>query len=201
VVFADGWTCQVCWKSNRQQDAVCYRCKSPRALAKDEAEGLRQEREELAKRRAEQPETVPDLVVALPVVVFRGYARAWRRGGIVTLGFLALELFAGVTEVGLLIVTLLLAAGLFLCGVAAGEVIDGMRNREHWAFIFGIVLSVIGLIGSVVAFQVLAPGFIHPTAIRWGSAIVFGGAGVAAAAGLVLLLVRSSGESAPLTKG
>ena len=186
MVFADGWTCQVCWKSNRQQDAACYRCKSPRQLTKEQAEGMRKERDE----RAELPEAVPDLVVALPVVVFRGYAKAWRRGGIATLGFLGLELFGGVTEVGWLIVTLALAAGLFLCGVAAGEVIDGMRNREHWAFIFGIVLSVIGLIGSIAAFQVLAPGFIHPTAVRWGSVIVFGGAGMAAAAGLVMLLTR-----------
>ena len=29
VTFADGWICKACWKSNRPQDPVCYRCKTP----------------------------------------------------------------------------------------------------------------------------------------------------------------------------
>jgi hypothetical protein len=186
MVFADGWTCQVCWKSNRPQDAACYRCKSPRGLTQDEAEA---ERKAMAAR-AERPEVVPDLVVAFPVVIFRGYAKAWRRGGLVVLGLLALEVFGGVTNVGALLITGALGFGLLACGFAAGEVIEGMRGREVWAFIFGIGLSIIGVIGSISAFQILAPGLIHPTAVRWGSVVVFGGAGVAAAAGLVLLFVR-----------
>jgi len=186
MVFAGGWTCQVCWKSNRPQDAVCYRCKSPRGLTQDEAEA---ERRAMAAR-AEQPEVVPDLVVALPVVIFRGYAKAWRRGGLGVLGLLALEVFGGVHDVGALLVTGALGFGLVACGFAAGEVIEGMRGREVWAFIFGIGLSIIGVIGSISAFQILAPGLIHPTAVRWGSVIVFGGAGVAAVGGLVLLFVR-----------
>jgi len=186
MVFADGWTCQVCWKSNRPRDAICYRCKSPRVLTQDEAEA---ERKAMAAR-AEQPEVVPDLLVAFPVVIFRSYAKAWRRGGLVVLGLLALEVFGGLTNLGALLVTGALGFGLLACGFAAGEVIEGMRGREVWAFIFGIGLSIIGVIGSIAAFQILAPGLIHPTAVRWGSVIVFGGAGVAAAAGLVLLFVR-----------
>ncbi len=136
MVFANGWTCQVCWKPNRPQDPECYRCKTPRGLT--EAEAV--ERRKALAARAEKPEIVPDLVVAFPVVIFRGYAKAWRRGGLV--------------------------------------------------FVFGIGLSIIGVIGSIAAFQVLAPGLIHPTTVRWGSVIVFGGAGVAAASGLVLLIIR-----------
>jgi hypothetical protein len=186
VVFADGWTCAVCWKSNRGQDPVCYRCKSPRDLTPDQAE----EQRKVNAAIAEKPEVVPDLVVALPVVIFRGYAKAWRRGGFGVLGILALEVFGGVTNVGALLVTGALAVGLLACGFAAGEVIEGMRGRETWAFIVGIGLSIVGVIGSISAFQILAPGLIHPTAVRWGSVIVFGGAGVAAAAGLVMLFVR-----------
>ena len=186
MVFADGWTCAVCWKSNRAQDPVCYRCKSPRDLTPDQAE----EQRKVQAAIAEKPEVVPDLVVALPVVIFRGYAKAWRRGGLGVLAILALEVFGGITNVGALLVTGALALGLLACGFAAGEVIEGMRGREVWAFIFGIGLSIVGVIGSVSAFQILAPGLIHPTAVRWGSVIVFGGAGVAAAAGLVLLFVR-----------
>jgi hypothetical protein len=186
VVFADGWTCQVCWKANRAQDPVCYRCKSARDLTPDQAEAERK----VAAARAEQPEVVPDLVVALPVVIFRGYAKAWRRGGLGVLGLLALEVFGGVTNVGALLVTGALALALLACGFAAGEVIEGMRGREVWAFIFGIGLSIVGVIGSISAFQILAPGLIHPTAVRWGSVIVFGGAGLAAAAGPILLFVR-----------
>jgi len=140
--------------------------------------------------RAEQREVVPDLVVAFPVVIFRGYAKAWRRGGLGVLGLLALEVFGGVTNVGALLITGALGFGLLACGFAASEVIEGMRGREVWAFIFGIGLSIIGVIGSISAFQILAPGLIHPTAVRWGSVVVFGGAGLAAAAGLVLVYVR-----------
>jgi len=186
MVFADGWTCQVCWKSNRPQDPVCYRCKSQRGLTQEDAEAQRKAHAALA----EKPEVVPDLVVALPVVIFRGYAKAWRRGGLGILGVLALEVFGGTHDVGALLVTSALGFGLVACGFAAGEVIEGMRGREVWAFIFGIGLSIAGVIGSITAFQVLAPGLIHPTAVRWLSLIVFGGAGVAAIAGLVLLFTR-----------
>lgn len=186
MVFADGWTCQVCWKSNRPQDMQCYRCKAERGLTQEAAE----EQRKAIEARAEQPEVVPDLVVAFPVVIFRGYARAWRRGGLGVLAIPVLMVFSGVTDVGWLLVTAGLGVGLLGCGFAAGEVIDGMRAREPWAFGLGIVLSVIGLIGSVVAFEAFAPGLIHPTAVRWGSAIVFGGAALAAGAGLVLLFVR-----------
>jgi hypothetical protein len=63
-----------------------------------------------------------------------------------------------------------------------------MRNREVWAFITGIVLSVVAVIGSITAFSVFAPGLVNPTAVRWGSLIVFGGAGLAAVGGLVMLI-------------
>jgi hypothetical protein len=186
MVFAEGWTCPVCWKPNRPQDPVCYRCKTPRGISPEQAEEQRKAKAE----RAEQPEAVPDLVVALPVVIFRGYAKAWRRGGLFVLGLLALEVFGGVTDVGWLLVTGALGAGLIASGVLAGEVIDGMRSREWWAFAMGVVLSVIGVVGSITAFSVLAPDLVHPNAVRWGSVVVFGGAGIAAIAGLVLLFAR-----------
>jgi hypothetical protein len=65
-----------------------------------------------------------------------------------------------------------------------------MRNREPWAFVVGIGLSVVAVIGSVVAFEVFAPDLVNPTGIRIGSLVVFGGAGVAAIAGLALLVTR-----------
>src|SRR5437762_54560 len=105
-------------------------------------------------------------------------------------GLLEVQVFGGVTNLGALLVTGALGFGLVACGFAAGEVIEGMRGREVWAFILGIGLSIIGVIGSIAAFQVLAPGLIHPTTVRWGSLIVFGGAGIAAATGLVLLFLR-----------
>ena len=57
-----------------------------------------------------------------------------------------------------------------------------------WAYLVGIVLSLAGGIGSVVAFSIFAPDLINPAAIRWTSLFVFGGAAVAAIAGLVMLL-------------
>ena len=186
MTFADGWTCRACWKSNRPQDPVCYRCKTPRDADDAAVEAQRA----ATSARSEQPETVPDIVVALPVVIFRGYSKAWLRGGLGVLALLALIAFGGVTDLGYLALTGGLGAGLIVIGFLAGEVSDAMRERELWAFVTGVVLSVVGGIGSVMAFDVMAPGLVSPTAIRWGSVLVFGGAGLAAAAGLVLLFTK-----------
>jgi hypothetical protein len=150
---------------------------------------------EALEAKAAAPEPVPDIVVALPVWVFRGYARVWLRGGIGLLGLLALMAFGGVTDMIWYALTAGFAAALVACAFLAGEVADGMRNREVWAFITGIVLSVAAVIGSITAFNVFAPGLVNPSAVRWGSLIVFGGAGVAAAGGLVML-VRASRAAA-----
>jgi hypothetical protein len=160
MTFADGWTCRACWKSNRQQDPVCYRCKTPR----DADEAQIEERKAAAEAAAATPEKVPDLLVALPVVIFRSYSRVWVRGGLGVLGILAFLVFGGVTDIGYLALT---------GGMGAGPIV----------------------IGSVMAFEILAPGLANPTAIRWGSVIVFGGAGVAAVAGLVLLFTRRDAEA------
>jgi hypothetical protein len=186
VTFADGWICKACWKSNRPQDPVCYRCKTPRDADEATVEAQRAQ----AEARAEQPEAVPDIVVALPVVIFRSYARVWQRGGFVVLGFLILIAIGGVTDVGYLLLTGGMGAGLIISGILAGEVAEEMRNREVWAFLVGIVISVVAVISSVLAVNVLAPGLFNPNAVRWVSVIVFGGAGLAAAAGLVMMFVR-----------
>jgi len=186
VTFADGWVCKACWKSNRPQDPVCYRCKTPRGADEATVDAKRA----AAEARAEQPEAVPDVVVAVPVVIFRNYARVWQRGGFVVLGFMALLAFGGVTDVGYLLLTGGLGAGLIVSGFLAAEVAEEMRNREVWAFAVGIFISIVAVISSVFAVNVLAPDVFDPTAVRWVSAIVFGGAGLAAAAGLVLLFVR-----------
>jgi hypothetical protein len=181
---AERWICQVCWTSNRPRDVTCWRCGAPSALAREDAEAQRAAR----AARGEAPETVPDLLVALPVVVFRTYARVWLRGGIGMLAVPLLMGFAGVVDVGWLVLSGGLAVGLVVFGIVAGEVSDGMREREAWAFVTGIVLAVVGVVGSILAFAAFAPGLISPGAVRWGSLLVFGGAGVAAVAGLVLLV-------------
>ena len=131
-----------------------------------------------------------DIVVALPVVIFRVYAKAWLRGGLIVLGLLILIAFGGVTDTGYLLLTGGLGAGLVVIGFLAGEVSDAMRDREPWSYVVGVGLAVAGAIGSIYAFNVLAPDILSPTAIRWTSVIVFGGAGLAALAGAVLIFIR-----------
>jgi hypothetical protein len=186
MTFSDGWVCRACWLANRPRDAVCYRCKTPRDADEAQIEAQRKAAEE----RAAKPEAVPDIVVALPAVVFRVYSRVWLRGGIGVGGLLALLIFSGVTDVTWLLLTAGFCGGLIVFGFMAGEVSDGMRDREPWAFVAGVIMSVVATIGSVLAFSVFAPGLVNPNAIRWASVIVFGGAGLAAAAGLVLLYVN-----------
>jgi hypothetical protein len=48
----------------------------------------------------------------------------------------------------------------------------------------------VAVVGSVMAFEILAPGLVNPTAVRGASVIVFGGAAVAAISGLALMVVR-----------
>ena len=185
MTAATGWVCKVCWKWNRPEDDPCFKCKSPRGVTDDaEVEARRKQ----VEARAALPEPVPDLVVAVPVVVFRGYAKVWFRGGIGLLGLLALMALGGVEDLIWFALTAGFSAALVISGFVAGEVSEGMRNREIWAFLVGIVLSVVAVIGSVTAFSVFAEGLVDLNAVRWASLLVFGGAGVAALVGLVLVL-------------
>ena len=143
------------------------------------------------------PEPVPDLVVALPVSVFRGYGKAWVRGGFAMLGLLALLAFSGVDDFVYLGLVGGFGAGLIVCGLLAGEVSEGMRNREVWAYLVGIGLSVAGGIGSVFAFNAFGAGLISPTAVRWLGLIIFGGAGIAAGVGLFMVLRASAKQPKP----
>lgn len=184
MASAQGWVCKVCWKWNRPADEFCWKCKTVRGVTEEQVT----EAQKALEAKAALPEPVPDLIVALPVVIFRSYGKVWFRGGIGLLGILALEIFAAVTDLVLYILTAGFAVGLMVSGFLAGEITEGMRNRETWAFGVGIVMSVVAVIGSITAFSVLAPGLVNPNAVRWGSLIVFGGAGVAALVGLVMLL-------------
>ena len=185
---SETWICRVCWQRNRARDEVCWRCKSAPDLEEAGLDARRKEHEEALAARAQRAEKVPDALVAVPVIVFRSYAKAWRRGGMGLGGLLLLMAFGGVTEVLWLALTVGFALGLFIIGLVSGEVAEGMRNRETWAYLAGIAISVAGGIGSVLAFDVFAPGLISPTAVRWVSLLVFGGAALAAAAGLVMLV-------------
>ena len=140
MTAAPRWICQVCWKSNSPLDGACWKCKAPRDIEKDQVEETRK----AIAARAIQPEVVPDLVVALPVVIFRSYAKAWTRGGMGMLAVPILMGLAGVVDVGQLMVTGGLAVGLVGFGIVAGEVVDGMREREAWAFVVGLILSIVG---------------------------------------------------------
>ena len=192
MLTPDAWLCRVCWKPNRPQDTTCYKCKSPRGLTPDEAA----EAVKAIEARKAIPEPVPDWVLALPVTIFRSYGKVWLRGGFGLLAVLALEVFAAVTDIDWYVVTVAFAAGLMAAGFLAAEVSEGMRNREIWSFVIGIVLSLVAVIGSIASFSIFAPDLLSPNAIRWGSVVVFGGAGVAAAVGLVLVLTRR-GASRP----
>ena len=185
---ADRWVCLVCWKPNAGRAHECFHCKAPRGIDQNQLEAQRAAHAARVEQQAAVPEAVPDLVVALPVVVFRSYARVWIRGGIGLLGFLALFVFAGIPDVVWLALIAGFAGGLIACGFLAREVAEAMRNRELWAFVVGALLSGVAFFSSVLAFDVFAPGLVDPNAIRVGSAVVFGGAGVAAIAGLVLML-------------
>ncbi|HEX7172207.1 MAG TPA: hypothetical protein VF365_06325 [Candidatus Limnocylindria bacterium] len=190
MTVGDRWICQVCWKSNHPQAEACWHCRTRRGIDTEEVEAQRA----AVATKQEAPEAIPDIVVALPVVIFRGYAKTWLRGGLGLIALPVLMGLGGVTDLTYLLFSGGLAAALIVFGFLAGEVADGMRDREAWAFIVGLGLAVVGAIGSVLAFDVFLPGLINPNAVRWGSILVFGGAGLAAAAGLALMVLRREGR-------
>jgi hypothetical protein len=194
VTVGEQWVCKVCWKLNRARDEVCWRCKAPRGMT-EEAQVA--EHRQVLEAKAAAPEPVPDIVVALPVSVFRGYGKAWVRGGFAMLGLLALLAFSGVDDFIYLGLVGGFGVGLIVCGLLAGEVSEGMRNREVWAYLVGIGLSVAGGIGSVFAFNVFGAGLISPTAVRWLGLIIFGGAGIAAGVGLFMVLRAPAKQPKP----
>jgi hypothetical protein len=49
---------------------------------------------------------------------------------------------------------------------------------------------VVAIIGTVLAFSIWAPDLVNPSGIRIGSLVVFGGAGAAAIAGVVMMFIR-----------
>jgi hypothetical protein len=178
------WVCKVCWQWNRPADEYCWKCKTVLGVSDEQIVAA----QKALEAKAALPEPVPDLVVALPVMIFRSYGKVWLRGGIGLLAILALEVFAAVTDLVWYALTIGFALGLIVLGFAAREISEGMRNREVWAFGVGIAISVVAVIGSITAFSVLAPGLVNPGAVRWVSLIVFGGAAVAALVGLVMVL-------------
>jgi hypothetical protein len=184
MTTGERWVCKVCWQWNRPADEYCWKCKTVPGVSEEQIAVA----QKALEAKALLPEPVPDIIVALPVVIFRSYGKVWLRGGIGLLAVLALEVFAAVTDLVWYALTIGFALGLMICGFVAREISEGMRNREVWAFGVGIALSVVAVIGSITAFSVLAPGLVNPGAVRWTSLIVFGGAGVAALVGLVLVL-------------
>lgn len=68
MTAAIGWVFKVCWKWNRPQDDPCYKCKTARGVI-DDAE-VASHRKAL-EAKAALPDPVPDIVVAVPVVIFR----------------------------------------------------------------------------------------------------------------------------------
>jgi hypothetical protein len=195
VTAGDQWVCKVCWKLNRPRDDVCWRCKAPRGTTEEDEVSRHRE---VLEAKAAMPEPVPDIVVALPVSVFRGYGKAWVRGGFAMLGLLALLAFSGVDDIVYLALTGGFGVGLIVCGLVAREVSEGMRNREVWAYLVGIALSVAGGIGSVYAFNAFGADLISPTAVRWLGLIVFGGAAIAATVGLVMVLRAPHSPTPPV---
>lgn len=115
------WVCKVCWKLNRPRDEACWRCKAPRGTTEEAEVSAHRE---VLEAKAAMPEPVPDIVVALPVTIFRGYGKAWVRGGFAMFGLLALLAFSGVDDLGYLAVTGAFGAGLFMVmrGQAANPV-------------------------------------------------------------------------------
>jgi hypothetical protein len=101
MTSSDAWVCRVCWKLNRPRDENCWKCKTVRDVDEAQAEVRRR----AIAARAAEPGPVPDIVVALPVVIFRSYGRVWIRGGIGLFGLLALIVFGGVTDVVWLVLT------------------------------------------------------------------------------------------------
>lgn len=199
MAFADGWVCRACWKPNRQRDTRCYVCKVPRGADSAAVETERKARE--AAKLNPRPESAPDWLVALPVVVFNAEGWVWRVLAIV-LAILAVPVGV-IVGFAATIVLLVIAAIGYVLGRVYPFLATNMRERRLWAFVLGLLLS--GPPGaSIVSVAASWPGRSAsappPDALQvfmdflwlfaWIEAVAFEIAAVAALIGLILSIVR-----------
>jgi hypothetical protein len=192
----DAWICRACWNRNKVGADRCAVCRTSRYA---EDRDVEVQRRALQEAETTVDEVVPDGIVAVPVAVF--LAMVW----VQKISAIFVVLFT------LLVAPLLplflpfggLLAGIYwVVGKVYKSVVAGMRDREAWAFLVGMLLTGVIGVGGVfgLVFGMLNPDVIAQqpewarslgvTVYIWLNTLVNLGAAACAFAGLVLTLTR-----------
>lgn len=193
---ADGiWLCRACWKTNRATDARCYRCHTPRDA--DEATIEKSRGMDRAPAAPAGARGIVDVLVAVPAVVFSWFWWLIALGGILFVGVAILAATDGRSRPWIWIAWAVAAVGLFFVAYGMRWASRGMRDRNPWAFVTALVLSL--AIGgfTVYALTALPPGTGNPNWMRYVMIAVFGSTALLAAIGFLLLPASEDAKKRP----
>lgn len=206
VTFADGWICLACWKPNQRGDERCYRCKALRGAGPATATP---EPSDPAAQAVEssRAEAVPDIVVAVPAMVFSWMGWIWRKCAVL---FLILSVLLAIVDLATALVGVGIAAVYYLIGLVYRAIANGMRDRALWALLTGVVVAGIPTATHVYVLffaqmsplpaatpEPVATIIAVSAALSWLSLAMNGSAAGCALVGLVLVVVRPSSKGLP----
>ena len=206
VTFADGWICLACWKPNQRGAERCYRCKAPRGAGPAKATP---EPSDPAAQAVESSgaEAVPDIVVAVPAMVFSWMGWIWRKCAVL---FLILSVLLAIGDLATGLVGVGIAAVYYLIGLVYRAIANGMRDRALWALLTGVVVAGIPTAAHIYVLffaqmsplpaatpDVVATIMGVSVALSWLSLAMNGSAAGCALVGLVLAVVRPSPRRRP----
>jgi len=192
MTMPGAWICRTCWKTNRPSDKRCYRCHTPRTADDLPIQGARPG--DVAPRAIDDAGTAIGILVALPSIVFRWISRLYLLGGLLFAGFTVLiAINPRLPELAWL-PTAGAAAAMFALAFAMRWASSAMRDRNPWAFVVALVLSVAIAGLSVYALNTFPAGTGNPNPMRYATIVIGGLTAIFAALGLLLSL--ASGDDA-----
>lgn len=141
-----GWVCKACWKPNRPDETVCYRCRTPRAEQKAVAAGSKVAvLDPMYDKRGRLDIEWPILARAVSWPLGFGGALGLI-GGFLGFGAGSLIGESGETLLGLDIGTLVMLLAVFTMALSAARIFvaRSIQRFARWAYAIAIALTALG---------------------------------------------------------
>jgi hypothetical protein len=188
------WICRGCWKPNRLRDARCFMCKLPR-----DADAAQIQHQAAVNQARTAPPDLPDIVLNVPVIIFRWYARGLLLIAVLLFVILVGEATSGAPDAhviqGALVMGACLGAGILFRALAGA-----MQDGNPWVYMTALVAA--GAMTALAAVQLfvlpvpLGTG-IDPRAATvrtWITLVISGSAAICAGVGLAISVSRARAD-------
>ena len=193
-----GWVCRACWKSNRPEDARCYRCKTPREQQMAVEAGSLKERTQPGYKlrgRMDAQLGLLAMVVAFPMLL-----SAWLGmiGGVLLFVYALLELISGDQEAALGLGVI--AAVIFVISLLWRFISRSVRRHARWAYAIAAVVYLLpsapwllGLVDLPREYQALPEAYFT---IQTVIALIYLALGIGATVLLIASFLREDRDEA-----